>query len=224
MNQPLVVEVNGLPGAGSTTLARALTKCFGVVALTDAPAGDAPPDLLVRVVGAQVRSADTAAIAMTEAPILVVASKCDTRRADQRPSAPGRQVYPVSGLLAGLTVTQEDVELLSEWQGGGLVVPVVAAAFAEHPEQARLLAAYGRWGLARAMTAVAEQPGIDAQALTAHLRAASGIDALAPPIRALSGQIAARRRAHRLSGLRLLAARGFDRTAAEYRLAAESLR
>lgn len=227
MNQTLVIEVTGLPGAGCATLAHALTVRFGVIARTTSSgsrSGDSsPPDLMIRVIGAQARAADRRAIAASEIPVLVVAGKADTREHKQprRDYGLEQAVFPVSGLLAGVVVDHGEMELLSAWHRDGLSLPVAAAAFTEQPQGARMLSKYGRSGLVQAIE-LAGDPGWDAERLTAELRAASGIDALVEPIRAAAPQIAAGRRAHRLSGLRLLAARGFDRTAAELRLVQES--
>lgn len=227
MNQTLVIEVTGLPGAGCATLAHALTVRFGVIARTTSPGGctgdSSRSDLMIRVIGAQARAADRRAIGASEVPVLVVASKADTRPCVQARHSYGLEqaVFPVAGLLAGVVVEPGEMELLTAWHRDGLSVPVAAAAFAEQPQGARMLSKYGRTGLVQAI-ALAADPHLNAERLTAKLREASGIDALVEPIRAVAPQIAAGRRAHRLSGLRLLAARGFHRTAAELRLVQES--
>ncbi|KXT57308.1 hypothetical protein Y710_09395 [Gordonia sp. QH-12] len=240
---PLVVDVSGAPGAGSSTMAAALAARFGVVARPvgqdrgDGPDHDRrlddPADLLIRVIGAQARACDRAAIRAAEVPVVVVAAKADTRPDADRLAANASEdlacpVHPVSALPAAARITSADVDVLRSWAAAGVRVPESAAAFAAAaPDQgsaARLLALLGRAGLVESLAAVSTDPDLDAQALAVRLRQASGLDALVAPIAAASAEIARGRRVRRLSGLRLHAARGFDRVAVERRLAGERVR
>lgn len=226
----MVLGVSGLAGAGCTTMAAALCERFGV----ETTIGDAsaPPDLLIRVIGAQLRSRDRAMIDAAATPVLVVAGKADTRTDARRLAAEaaaelGRPVYPVSGLLAAVRLDADDVELLRRWERTGVRVPRAAAEFAgDDPterDRARMMGRLGRCGLLAAFADLAERPAATAADLTGMLRARSGIDALADPIAGAAGQIAEGRRVRRLFELRLRAARGPDRAAMEQRLIAESL-
>lgn len=225
-----------MPGAGSSTLAAALADRFGVVA---AVGGMDPPDLAVRVIGAQVRVRDRAAIQAASVPLLVVAGKPDTRhdasRLAQRASRDlGLPVIPVCGLLAGALLDASDLDLLRRWREDGVQVPTSAAAFAaadeargnarEQQMRARMMALLGRTGLAAALEVLGASPGATVAEVNAALHRRSGVDALVAPIRQAAGAIAAGRRARRLAGLRLLSARGLDRPAVEQRLIVESSR
>ncbi|EGD54823.1 hypothetical protein [Gordonia neofelifaecis] len=238
----LVIDVTGCPGAGSSTLAAALAARFGVVARVPGrePDGD-PPDLLIRTIGAQVREADRTAIGSVDIPVVVVAGKADTRPdaarlADVAGRELGRPVVTVSGLLAAAHLDEDDLGVLRAWSAAGVAVPTSAAEFAalgdegrptsaaEQQIRARFIAGIGRAGLVAALRVVGETPDLSAAAVTAALRSMSGVDALVAPIAASAEQIARGRRARRLSGLRLHAARGFDREAVESRLILESVR
>ncbi|MGB6243866.1 hypothetical protein, partial [Gordonia sp. (in: high G+C Gram-positive bacteria)] len=226
----VVIAVSGLPGAGSTTMRASLAARFGVqttgleveaagsgIEKVARRPGDAPvpPDLELRVIGAQLRAADRAAIVASDVPVVVVAGKADTRpaAAEQARAAArelGRPVVAVSGLLAGATIGRADLDALRRWHRDGISVPVAAAAFAEEAgadrnEQrlrAQLLARLGRSGLTAAVATVGRHPAVDEAGLAAHLHAMSGIDALIAPIVAAAPVIAARRRVRRLAGLR----------------------
>lgn len=236
---PLVLGVSGLPGAGSTTLARALTERFGVATVVEGmdvidgvDHGERrecpPPDLLIRVIGAQARAADRAAIAAAVTPVVVVAGKADTRLqaaglARDAARMLAQPVYPVSGMLAGVHLDDGDVELLRRWQRSGIRVPTVAADFAGvevQRDRARMMARLGRTGLVAALDRLAERPETTQRELTADLRARSGMDALVAPIAAAGGRISDARRVRRLAALRLIAARRRGRVEDEQRLIA----
>lgn len=234
--QPLVIAVSGMPGAGSSTLASALADRFGVVA---AVGGMDPPDFAIRVIGAQVRARDRAAIDATQVPLLVVAGKSDTRPDAERMArtasrALGQAVIPVSGLLAGVRLDATDRDILGQWRDAGIAVPTSAAAFAaadevrgDAPQQqarARMMALLGRTGLVAALEVLEASPDATVAEVNAALHRRSGVDALVTPIKQAAGAIAAGRRVRRLAGLRLLSARGFDRPAIEQRLITESAR
>ena len=215
-------------------MAAALGARFGVeVTVDDGSGGDRPADadLLIHVIGAQIRSRDRARIDAATGPLVVVAGKADTRSDPQRLAQAaaadlGRPVFAVSGLLAGARMDDADLIPLRRWQRAGVRIPAAAAEFAAGDpadrDRARMMARFGRAGMIAVFTALAAQPDLTAAGLTEILRASSGVDALARPIAGSAGVIAERRRARRLHPLRLLAARGSDRARLEQRLIAES--
>ncbi len=229
-----MLQVSGLRGAGCTTLTAALTARFGVVAIDGGGReGDPVPDLHIRVIGAQARARDRVAIDGASIPVIVVAGKSDARTrmlslADTAARDLGRPVLPVSGLLAAAHLTPDDVVLLRGWEQSGVTVPTAAAAFSDgdcsQRERARMMALLGRAGLTAVFGHLATMPTATADDLTTMLRTLSGIDALIAPITGAADRIAQGRRVRRLSALRLLAARGPNRAAAERRLIAESVR
>ncbi|GAA4641037.1 hypothetical protein [Gordonia humi] len=201
---PLTVAVAGRPGAGSSTMAAALRTCFRLCCMTIGDT-DPPPtaDLLIRVIGAQVREQDRRALADVAVPTIVVAAKADVRSdpralADAAADDLGRSVHPVSGLLASAAVGPADL---------------VGLRAADPP--APLLRRYGLTGVAAARELLDRLPESTAREVTERLRAVSGIDALADPIRERSGPVATLRDRRLRDDLRLLAARGVARDDAE---------
>ncbi|MCF8588783.1 hypothetical protein [Gordonia liuliyuniae] len=205
---PLAVAVGGHRGVGSSTVAAALRARFRLscTVIGDADSFDVDPpgeaDLLVRVIGAAPRRCDVRACA-TAAPLIVVAGKADVRddaraAAFAAEGALGRQVLPVSALLASATVGPADLDSL----------------LSREPAD-DLLRRYGLYGVGLARARLAAEPGMTADALAASLHAASGIDAVADAIRAASTAVARRRDARLCTDLRLLAARDSSREESE---------
>lgn len=230
---PLTIAVTGHHGTGRDTVAAALTARFGVRALdTQAPPEDrADADLAVHVLGAGVRDCDREFLAAQRRPVIVLSGKADLRGGPERAArlAAGAAadlqcpVYSVSGLLAAATVDDALHAALRGWAGAGIEVPVLAAAFVDgvEPDERRrrslALATVGAAGLRAALRLHAAHPELPAAALTARLRALSGLAALVEPIRACGTAVAADRRTRRRRGLTVLAARGPGRDQLEAR-------
>jgi hypothetical protein len=202
-NAPLSVAVGGHGRTGRSTLAAAIRARFRlptVVADDEGPPPDV--DLTIRVIGAQPRRSDVAAVASGGA-MIVVAGKADLRGdpralADIAAQTLGVPVLPVSGLLASVTVVPGDMALLRS-----------------DPVDPDVLRRFGVEGVARAR----ELGVVPAEVLTARLREVSGIDAVAAAIRSMSTDIAAGRDRRMRAELRLAAARAVDRELVESALA-----
>ncbi|MGO3326803.1 hypothetical protein [Gordonia sp. (in: high G+C Gram-positive bacteria)] len=203
---PLAVAVSGHTGVGSQAMAAALRSRFR---LSCTVIGDSDPpgaaDLLVRVIGAGVRRCDIRACS-AQTPLIVVSGKADVRDdagADAAAAAEvlGRPVLAVSALWACATV-------------GPNALDVLRAGEADED----LLGRYGIGGVAAAQDWLAAEPLLSGDDIATRLHDASGIDAVADAVRAVSREVAALRD-HRLrAALRLLAARGVARREAEQSL------
>ncbi|GAC59025.1 hypothetical protein GOHSU_70_00020 [Gordonia hirsuta DSM 44140 = NBRC 16056] len=235
---PLTLAVSGHPGTGRDTMAAALTTCFGVRCLGPQTSWEdrSGADLLVHVLGAQVRACDREFLAQVHTPVLVVAGKADLRgTAAAAPTVAAalathavqtlqRPVYPVSALLAGARIDPRLWADLRRWSAAQVTVPPLAVAFTEHPEdderrrRTLAFAALGPTGLAAGLTHAAGGSDTGPQTLTALLRARSGFRALIAPIRAHGPTIAANRQRRYRRALTLLAAAGEQRDRLETEL------
>ncbi len=199
-NAPLSVAVGGHGRTGKNTLAAAVRSRFRLstsVIDEGSPPGEA--DLTIRVIGAEVRRCDLDAVASCRGPLIVVAGKADLRDdpaalAERAAARLGVPVHPVSGLLASATVGPSDV-----------------VALTRDPVDVDVLRRFGC--AAAACARDLDEPTADD--LAARLREISGIDALAPAIRAASTEVGLARDRRLRAELRLAAARGSDRDLAE---------
>lgn len=221
-NSTLLVEISGHPGTGRRTLAAALRARFRlscVVRIGQDPSdGDVRPDLEIRVIGASPRARDHEAAGHEAAehadrPRIVVAGKADVRTdaqrlADDAANELGVTVHPVSGLLAGAIAGPADLERLCTPDADTASVGPA------------LVRRFGLAGVTAARKFLDGDPDASARAVTAHLHRISGLDALVVPIRAVSADVGRMRDARLIADLRLIAALGDGRDAAERELAA----
>ncbi len=220
LRAPVSVAVRGRPGVGLDTVAGALSVRVA------APGAAADVDVLV--VAETLTEADRASVA---GPTVVVVNKADLggaaaggplRAAEVLAAEVGELLrapaVPMIGLLAGVRIADDDVEVLRALVGTPADVSSVDAFTAcAHPVPAQtrrdLIDRLDRFGLAHAILAVSS--GAGAHEVTTRLRTLSGVDTARTVIDRAVTEVRYRRCATAVRRLRALAVeRGDEQLAA----------
>lgn len=232
----LTVMVVGRGGVGRDTMARALRERLAVAAIGpgDEPEASADADLWIHLLAGMPRRTDRKLLAELPAErTIVVLGKADTHGhpddaavvAADAAAVLGRPVVSVSQLLACATITDDELAYLRTLVAADVVMPSMAGQFlaglepgsAERLMRMGLLRRVDAFGIDTAMELIrsGHRAADDADALSAALRALSGIDALRPAIAERVGPVRYWRGVELRARLELAAAAGRDRDVLE---------
>lgn len=203
--RPIRIAVDGRPGVGRRTVARALSA-RGVSVV------DAGAEVRVLVIAETLKPEDRAELAASDLPVLIVANKADVCALAPGfcAPAPATDVVPMNGLLCTLTTLDDDV--VAALRTFVAVPPDLSSVDAfvttAHPVErglrARLLDLLDRFGVGLAVEALAT--GADPAAALELLHRRSNVDAVLARLNAVAAPARYRRVQSALADLRALAA------------------
>lgn len=203
MMRPIRIAVDGRPGVGRRTVARAL-------GVRGVPVVDAGAEVRVLVIAETLKPEDRAELAASELPVLVVANKADVCSPGVRALGPAADSVPMIGLLATVTTLDDDaVAALRRFVGDPPNLSSVDAfVTTAHPVarelRARLLELLDRFGVGLAVDALAT--GAEPAAVVELLHRRSNVDAVLARLHAVAAPARYRRVQSALAELRALAA------------------